>query len=147
MSPTIATLRSLSADLYPLPDRLRLIAEIVAADSTAYHDTVGGLLLEWANRLEKAHARLSVLCRTRPVPDDAAEDGEPLAAIAADLHPLPDRLRLMAEIVEGRGAFLFLPSAHLLGVEYISAEQRPVSVRTGGLSVAGERCSVFFCTL
>ena len=101
MSPTIATLRSLSADLYPLPDRLRLIAEIVAADSTAYHDTVGDLLLEWANRLEKAHARLSVLCRTRPVPDDAAEDGEPLAAIAADLHPLPDRLRLMAEIVEG----------------------------------------------
>lgn len=101
MSPTIATLRSLSADLYPLPDRLRLIAEIVAADSTAYHDTVGDLLLEWANRLEKAHARLSVLCRTRPVPDDAAEDGEPLAAIAADLCPLPDRLRLMAEIVEG----------------------------------------------
>ena len=27
MSPTIATLRSLSADLYPLPDRLRLIAQ------------------------------------------------------------------------------------------------------------------------
>ncbi len=30
---------------------------------------------------------------------------------------------------------------------YTSAEQRPVSVRTGGLSRAGERCSAFFCTL
>ena len=27
MSPTIATLRSLSADLYPLPDRLRLLPQ------------------------------------------------------------------------------------------------------------------------
>ena len=33
-----------------------------------------------------------------------------------------------------------------MGVEYISAEQRPVSVRTGGLSVAGERCFAFFYT-
>ena len=43
-----------------------------------------------------------------------------------------------------RGVFAFLPSAHLMGVEYISAEQRPVSVRTGGLSTAGERCFAFF---
>lgn len=28
---------------------------------------------------------------------------------------------------------------------YISAEQRPVSVRTGGLTRAGERCFAFFC--
>ena len=28
---------------------------------------------------------------------------------------------------------------------YISAEQRPVSVRTGSLPTAGERCSAFFC--
>ena len=34
-----------------------------------------------------------------------------------------------------------------LGCGYISAEQRPVSVRTGGPLCAGERCSVFFCTL
>lgn len=46
-----------------------------------------------------------------------------------------------------RGVFAFLPSAHLMGVEYISAEQRPVSVRTGGLSTAGERCFAFFCIL
>ena len=33
------------------------------------------------------------------------------------------------------------------GRGFILAEQRPVSVRTGGLSLAGERCSAFFCTL
>lgn len=58
MSPTIATLRSLSADLYPLPDRLRLIAEIVEGDDSAYLDVVGDSLLEFANRLEKAQSRL-----------------------------------------------------------------------------------------
>ena len=46
-----------------------------------------------------------------------------------------------------RGVFAFLPSARLYGQRYILAEQRPVSVRTGGLFVAGERCSAFFCTL
>ena len=45
------------------------------------------------------------------------------------------------------GVFSFLPSARLYGQRYILAEQRPVSVRTGGLFVAGERCSAFFCTL
>ena len=38
-------------------------------------------------------------------------------------------------------------SASFSWCRYISAEQRPVSVRTGGPSSAGERCSVFFCTL
>ena len=33
------------------------------------------------------------------------------------------------------------------GRGFILAEQRPVSVRTGGLSLAGERCSAFFCAL
>ena len=33
------------------------------------------------------------------------------------------------------------------GRGFILAEQRPVSVRTGGLLCAGERCSAFFCTL
>ena len=33
------------------------------------------------------------------------------------------------------------------GRRYILAEQRPVSARTGGLTVAGERCSAFFCAL
>ena len=37
--------------------------------------------------------------------------------------------------------------ASLSWCRYISAEQRPVSVRTGGPLSAGERCSVFFCTL
>ena len=100
----------------------------------------------------------------------------PLLELETSIAPLPDRLRLIPQPpltacpasgnlnspkVErpcrslcqrpragvNRGVFLFLPSVHLLGVEYISAEQRPVSVRTGGLSTAGERCSVFFCTL
>ena len=106
MSPTIATLRSLSADLYPLPDRLRLLAQppLTARPASGKVD------------FPNTERPCRSLCQ------------RPRAGV-------------------NRGAFLFLPSAHLLGVEYISAEQRPVSVRTGGLSVAGERCSVFFCTL
>ena len=46
-----------------------------------------------------------------------------------------------------RGVFCFCHQRTSLGDVYKLAEQRPVSVRTGGLSSAGERCSVFFCTL
>lgn len=100
----------------------------------------------------------------------------PLLDIESNLSPLPDRLRLLVAAVltepafcrtlnfpntkrpcrslcqrpragANRGVFAFLPSARLYGQRYILAEQRPVSVRTGGLFVAGERCSAFFCTL
>lgn len=43
-----------------------------------------------------------------------------------------------------RGFFCFCHQCTSKGVGYELAEQRPVSVRTGGLSTAGERCSVFF---
>ena len=41
--------------------------------------------------------------------------------------------------VVNRGIFLFPPSVHLMSIEYISAvEHRPVFVRAGSLSTAGE---------
>ena len=105
MSPTFATLRSLSADLYPLPDRLRLLPQPPLTARPAS----GNL--------------------------NSPNDERPCRSLCQ---------RPPAGV--NRGVFAFLPSAHLMGVEYISAEQRPVSVRTGGLSTAGERCFAFFCT-
>lgn len=40
--------------------------------------------------------------------------------------------------------FFVLPSAHLLGVEYILARRRPVSVRTGGSCKPGSVTLPFF---
>ena len=48
---------------------------------------------------------------------------------------------------ENRGVFCLCHLRTSWGDVYKSAEQRPVSVRTGSLSSAGERCSVSFCTL
>ena len=106
MSPTIATLRSLSADLYPLPDRLRLIAQPPLTACPAS----GNLSFPKLRRLAEAFASDPALARNTAFPVSAT-------------------------------------NAPLRWCGYISAEQRPVSVRTGGLLSAGERCSVFFCTL
>ncbi len=57
----------------------------------------------------------------------------------ADAFAVPHTVRIAAFSVSATNA----PP----GCRYILAEQRPVSVRTGGLLSAGERCSVFFCTL
>ena len=40
--------------------------------------------------------------------------------------------------------FFVLPSAHLLGVEYILARRRPVSARTGGSGKPGSVALPFF---
>ena len=98
----------------------------------------------------------------------------PLRVITASLNDMPNRLRLLAAADLTEPAFyrnLMFPKLRRLadafavphtakiaafstsatsaplGCRYISAEQRPASVRTGGLLSAGERCSVFFCTL
>ena len=57
----------------------------------------------------------------------------------ADAFAVPHTVKIAAFSVSATNA--------PLGCRYILAEQRPVSVRTGGLLSAGERCSVFFCTL
>lgn len=46
---------------------------------------------------------------------------------------------------EKYGLFCYRHQCISLGCGYILVEQRPVSVRTGGLPTTGERCSVFFC--
>ena len=97
----------------------------------------------------------------------------PLLELETSIAPLPDRPRLLAQppltacpasgnlsfpkLRRLAEAFASVPAlarntafpvsatnAPLGWCGYISAEQRPVSVRTGGLLSAGERCSVFF---
>lgn len=53
------------------------------------------------------------------------------------------RLRAAPQL-EKSGIFSFCHHNTSLGGGYILAEQRPVSVRTGGLFRAGERCSVIY---
>lgn len=50
--PNPAPLRSITANLNDMPDRLRLLAECVEEDKTPYTDTVAILLLECADKLD-----------------------------------------------------------------------------------------------
>lgn len=50
----------------------------------------------------------------------------------------------LSQTGKNRGFSCFCHHCTSWGVGYELAEQRPVSVRTGGLSSAGERCSVIF---
>lgn len=47
-----APLRIITASLNDMPDRLRLLAECIEEDQTAYMDTVVTLLLECADKLD-----------------------------------------------------------------------------------------------
>ena len=53
-----APLRTITENLNDMPDRLRLLAECIEGDRTAYMQTVVVLLLECADRLDAQLAHL-----------------------------------------------------------------------------------------
>lgn len=57
-----APLRVITASLNDMPDRLRLLAECIEEDQTAYMDTVVTLLLECADKLDGQLVHLRSHC-------------------------------------------------------------------------------------
>lgn len=59
---TPAPLLDIESNLSPLPNRLRLLAECIEEDQTAYMDTVVTLLLECADKLDGQLVHLRSHC-------------------------------------------------------------------------------------
>ena len=57
------SLLAVENSLSPLPNRLRLLAECVESDASAYPEAVADLLMECAERIESQLGRLHALCR------------------------------------------------------------------------------------
>ena len=60
---TPGSLLAVENSLSPLPNRLRLLAECVEGDASAYPEAVADLLMECAERIESQLGRLHALCR------------------------------------------------------------------------------------
>ena len=60
----LSPLLDIESNLFPLPDRLRLLAECVEDERTPYIDA--GLLLESAARIESQLEQLRALCHLLP---------------------------------------------------------------------------------
>ena len=68
---SLSPLLELETSIAPLPDRLRLLAEAVEGDTTAYPEAIAALLLECAATLDAQLARLRAHCRLQPAPEVA----------------------------------------------------------------------------